>query len=155
MLMLRCNKGCIVSQQNPHLITALSHLCAQPPSFATLNLISLLNWAQLPTLFALKMERLTQSYNILAAAFRRHDVCFIKPTHGIFVLAKLTKEARTEEDERRFYEELAKRGVRVAYGTEHRGVQNDFGWCRIRYGVSVEVVSRAVQIIERFLEKRQ
>jgi DNA-binding transcriptional MocR family regulator len=102
----------------------------------------------------LNTERLSQSYNVLAAAFRRHNVCFIKPTHGIFVLAKLTQEARTEEDEKRFYEELAKGGVRVAYGRGHRGVQNEFGWCGIRIGVGVEKMGRAVQIMERFLEKR-
>jgi hypothetical protein len=49
---------------------------------------------------------------------------------------------------------LAARGVKVAYGRGHRGVENDFGWCEIKFSVKVEVMLDAVQRIERFLEKR-
>jgi aspartate/methionine/tyrosine aminotransferase len=66
----------------------------------------------------------------------------------------LAKGARTEEDEKCFYDALASRGVKVAYGTGHRGVENCFGWCRIRFSVREEVMCDAVQRIERFLEKR-
>jgi hypothetical protein len=147
-------QGCVISQQNTTLLTALSHLSTHPTSLSTLYLTSLLTWPQLPTLLALNSERLTLSYQLLASCLHNLNVDFVQPTHGIFLLAKLAKGARTEAEEKGFYEELAKRGVRVAHGKFHRGVEKDFGWCRIRFSVRLEVMQEAVMRIERFMEKR-
>jgi DNA-binding transcriptional MocR family regulator len=128
---------------------------AHPSSLSTSHLSGLLTWSQLPTLLALNSERLTINYNILATALRKHDIPFVAPSHGLCVFVRLAKKARTEQDEVRFYDELAKwGGVKVAQGKAFRGVDRDFGWARLRFSVPVAEMKDAVQRIDVFLGQR-
>ncbi|KAF1946035.1 PLP-dependent transferase [Clathrospora elynae] len=142
--------GCIVSQQNPHLLTAMALLASHPSSISTLYLSNLLSWSQLPTLLALNSERLTQSCHILASSLRRWNLEFVTPTHGLFLFAKLAKGAKSAEDEQSFYDRLAVHGVKVAQGRFYKGVDKDFGWARIRFSVSLEVMREAMGRMEGF-----
>ena len=125
-----------------------------PSSLSTSHLSALLTWSQLPTLLALNSERLTINYNMLTSVLRKHDIPFIAPSHGLCLFARLAKRARTELEEVRFYDELAKRGgVRVAQGKSFRGVERDFGWARLRFSVPVAEMEDAVRRIDDFLGK--
>jgi aspartate/methionine/tyrosine aminotransferase len=124
-------------------------------SIASLYLKSLLTWSQLPTLLALNAERLTESYCILACAFRDWKIEFVTPTDGIFVFAKLAKCAKTYKDEAAAFERLAKHGVVVAPGRFFHGVETDLGWARIRFSVPVDVMHAAVRKFDDFLEEEE
>jgi DNA-binding transcriptional MocR family regulator len=100
----------------------------------------------------LNSERLTESYQLLAASLQQWDVQFVQPTHGIFLFAKLAKNARTAEDEKRFFDSLALQGVRVGAGRFYKGVELEYGWARIRFSVSKEVMATALAKIGSFLD---
>ena len=121
-------------------------------SIGSLYVTSLLSWSQLPTLLALNSERLTESYRVLARAFQQWGIEFVTPTDGIFVFAKLAKNARTFKDEAASFDRLAKHGVVVAPGRFFHGVETDLGWARIRFSVPVGVMTEAVERIEKFLQ---
>ncbi|KAF2875213.1 pyridoxal phosphate-dependent transferase [Massariosphaeria phaeospora] len=144
--------GCLISQQNPQLLRAMSLLTTNHTNnIATLFLTSLLTWSQLPTLLKLNSERLSESYRLLADALKQWNIDFIVPTHGICLFAKLAKRAKTVEDETSFYDRLALRGVRVGPGRFYRGVESEFGWARIRFSVSTHLMNTALAKISTFL----
>jgi aspartate/methionine/tyrosine aminotransferase len=145
-------QGCLISQQNPQLLSAVSLLTTNHTNtIASFYLSSLLTWSQLPTLLALNSERLTESYNILAQALQQWNVDFVKPTHGVFVFAKLARHAKTVEDEIGFFDRLAQLGVLVAPGRLFVGVEREFGWARIRFSVPVGRMNEVVEKLGLFL----
>ncbi|KAF2634811.1 PLP-dependent transferase [Massarina eburnea CBS 473.64] len=144
--------GCLISQQNPQLVAAMSLLTtSHVNNVASLYLSSLLTWSQLPTLIALDSERLSASYRLLATTLQQWRIDFITPTHGIFVFAKVARNAKTVEDEIEFYDRLAVHGLRVGPGRLYRGVERDFGWARIRFSVSQGVMEEALGKLSTFL----
>jgi histidinol-phosphate/aromatic aminotransferase/cobyric acid decarboxylase-like protein len=122
-------------------------------NIASLYLSSLLQWSQLPTLLALNSERLTESYRLLADAFRRWHIDFVPPTHGIFVFARLGRSIRSIVEEKAFFQRLAVQGVRVSPGRFYNGVDSDYGWARIRFSVPTKVMQTAIERINAFLAK--
>ncbi|KAF2686281.1 PLP-dependent transferase [Lentithecium fluviatile CBS 122367] len=146
--------GCLISQQNPQLLSAVALLTSgHVNNIASLYLSSLLTWSQLPTLLALNSERLTESYRLIAEAFQQWNIDFVTPTNGIFLFAKLDRRARSAEDEVAFFKRLAKHGVVVAPGRFFKGVETDFGWARIRFSIPVEKMQEAVEKIGAFLRE--
>ncbi|CAO2655780.1 Nn.00g045830.m01.CDS01 [Neocucurbitaria sp. VM-36] len=144
--------GCLISQQNRELRTAMSILTSNHTNnIASIYLSTLLTWSQLPTLLSLNSERLTASYRLLSDSLRKWGINFVTPTHGISLFAKLAKHAKSAEDEKTFYDRLALHGVKVGPGRFYRGVEGDFGWARIRYSVSLDVLQTALARIESFL----
>lgn len=118
---------------------------------ASAYLSGILTWWQLPTLLALNSERLTASYRLLAEALRSWKIDFVTPTHGVFLFAKLATKAKSANDEKQFFDRLALHGVFVAQGRFHKGVEGDYGWARIRFSVSTEVMKTALKKLEAFL----
>ncbi|KAJ4356476.1 uncharacterized protein N0V89_004509 [Didymosphaeria variabile] len=144
--------GCLISQQNPKLLSAVALLTYwHANTLASLYLSSLLRWAQLPTLIALNSERLTASYRLVENVLKQLDVCFVAPTDGIFVFAKLAKYAQSVEDERDFYNRLAQQGVLLGPGTMYKGVDKEFGWARIRFSIPVKTMEVALERITTFM----
>ncbi|KAK7179888.1 PLP-dependent transferase [Paraphaeosphaeria sporulosa] len=144
--------GCLISQQNPKLLSALSLLTYwHANTLASLYLSHLLTWPQLPTLIALNSERLTASYRLLATALQQLDVSFVTPTDGIFVFAKLAKHAQNIEDEQDFFHRLALQGILLGPGNVYKGVERDFGWTRVRFSIPVKVMEVALERITTFV----
>ncbi|KAF2742831.1 PLP-dependent transferase [Sporormia fimetaria CBS 119925] len=148
--------GCLISQQNPQLIKAVSMLTtSHTTNISALYLTHLLSWSQLPTLIALNSERLTSSYLILARALQSWNVDFITPTHGIFLFAKLGMKIKSQVEEKAFFNRLAVQGVKVSPGRLYSGVELEYGWARIRFSVKEEVMHEAVGRIKAFLEREE
>lgn len=99
---------------------------------------------------ALNSERLTASYRLLAEFLRTWGIDFVTPTHGLFLFAKLAKSATSADDEKRFYDQLTLHGLRVAPGRFQNGVEGDYGWARIRFSVSTDVMRDALKRLESF-----
>lgn len=145
-----------MSQQNPQLLSAVSMLTSgHTNTIASLYLSSLLTWSQLPTLLTLNTERLTASYRLLAEFLRKWSIDFVTPTHGIFVFARLAKNAKNVDEEKKFYDALALHGVNVAQGRYFRGVERSYGWARMRFSVDSEVMRSALTQMESFLSQRR
>ncbi|KAH9864373.1 hypothetical protein J1614_010307 [Plenodomus biglobosus] len=148
--------GCIISQQNPQLLSAISLLTMNhTSSLASSTLSSLLTWSQLPTLLNINTERLTASCLLLIDALHSWNIDVITPTHGLFLFARLAKNARSASDEKKFYDRLAVHGVRVAQGRFYKGVEADYGWARIRFSVSPGVMRDALKRIEVFASQAE
>jgi histidinol-phosphate/aromatic aminotransferase/cobyric acid decarboxylase-like protein len=142
----------VISQQNPHLLSAVSFLTtSHVNTIASLYLSSLLTWSQLPTLLKLNSERLTTSYRLLADALRKWNIDFVTPTHGLFLFAKLAKHARNATAEREVFDELAVSGVRVGERSGFKGVEGEYGWARVRFSVDVETMLKALGRMEKVL----
>jgi aspartate/methionine/tyrosine aminotransferase len=150
-----CMQGCIISQQNAPLLSALSLLTtSHVNNIASLYLTTLLTWSQLPTLLKLNSERLTASYYLLAAFLSKWHIDFVPPSHGLFLWAKLAKGAKCAEDEKTLFEQLALDGVKVGEGRGFKGVKGDYGWARIRFSVSGEVMREALARMDKVLSRR-
>ncbi|KAF1961735.1 PLP-dependent transferase [Byssothecium circinans] len=144
--------GCLISQQNPQLLTAMSLLTAHHVNnIGSLYLSSLLTWSQLPTLLALNSERLTASYRLLAAALRRWNIDFITPTDGVVLFANIARGARSRAEEKDFYDRLAIHGLRVGHGRFYKGVETEYGWARIRFSISLRDMEAALEKLSTFL----
>ena len=122
-------------------------------NIASLYLTSLLTWAQLPTLIALNSERLSDSYRLLATTLRSYSIEFIVPTHGIFLFAKLARNAKNAKDETAFFDRLAIHGILVGPGQFYKGVETEFGWARIRYSLPVPKMQKVLDHLSAFLVK--
>lgn len=151
--------GCILTQQNPPLIQALSLLTSTSPTpsrTSSLFLTSILTWSQLPTLLKLTSERLSTSYALLAALLTKYSIEFIAPSHGLFLFARLAKHASTAEEEAAFFEELRREaGIKVGEGRYYKGVEGKYGWGRVTFSLAPEVLQQALERLEAFLEKRR
>lgn len=85
---------------------------------------------------------------------KKWDIPFVTPTHGIFVFARLGKTVGSAVEEKAFFNRLAvQEGVRVGHGRLFCGVETEFGWARVRFGLGVEEMAEAVRRIGRFLER--
>lgn len=122
-------------------------------NLGSLYLSSLLSWSQLPTLLALNTERLTESCRLLTDALRQWNIEFVTPTHGIFLFTKLGRNIKSLVEEKAFYNRLAVQGVRISPGRFYNGVELEYGWARIRFSVSVEVMQTVLERISNFLAK--
>src|SRR5689334_3837872 len=92
-------QGCLISQHNPQLISAVARLASgHTNNIASVYLSSLLTWSQLPTLLSLNTERLTASCDLLAEALDRWGIEYVPPTHGNFLFAKLAKVAKSAKE---------------------------------------------------------
>jgi hypothetical protein len=56
-------------------------------------------------------------------------------------------------EEKAYFNRLAVQGVRVNPGRFFNGVELEYGWARIRFSVSIEVMKSALEKIEAFLAK--
>ncbi|KAH3904619.1 hypothetical protein HBI56_214050 [Parastagonospora nodorum] len=144
--------GCIISQQNPSLLTLMSLLTKYHVSVMVSTYVTtLLTWSQLPTLLKLNSDRLTTSCQLLTNSLAKWNIEFITPSHGVFVFAKLAKCAKSAADEEKFYDKLAKAGVRVGEGRLYKGVEGEYGWARICFSLPVDVLQTALGRIEGVL----
>lgn len=147
-------QGCLISQQNPQLCAAMAMLTkSHTNNIASLYLSSLLTWSQLPTLLALNSERLTASYHILARALQHRSIDFVRPTDGIFLFARLGMKIKSAVEEKAFFNRLSTQGVKVSPGRLYNGVEWEYGWARIRFSVSTNIMDEALRGILAFLEK--
>jgi aspartate/methionine/tyrosine aminotransferase len=56
-------------------------------------------------------------------------------------------------EEKAFFNRLTTQGVRVSPGRFYNGVELEYGWARIRFSVSVEVMEEALSRIRAFLDE--
>ncbi|OAL53974.1 PLP-dependent transferase [Pyrenochaeta sp. DS3sAY3a] len=84
---------------------------------------------------------------------RSRGIDFVTPTHGLFLFAKLAKGIKTAQEEKNFFDLLALQGVLVGHGRFYKGVEGDFGWARIRFSVSVDIMNAALERIAMFLSR--
>ena len=69
------------------------------------------------------------------------------------MFARLARNARCVEEERRFCDRLALSGVRVGAGSWFKGVEREYGWARVRFSVKVEEMRTVVGMLARFMAR--
>ncbi|KAJ8071247.1 hypothetical protein OCU04_001582 [Sclerotinia nivalis] len=146
--------GCVVSQFNIPLRTAISLLSyASISTLSSLYLKSLLASPSLPLLLETNSERLTASYKLLADSFSKWKIEFLPATEGIFIFAKLARDARTQEEADEVFAKLARNGVLVSPGNFYNGIPQEVGWARVTFSVPVQVIEEAIMRMERVIGK--
>ncbi|KAF7872251.1 hypothetical protein EAF04_003175 [Stromatinia cepivora] len=146
--------GCVVSQFNIPLRTATSLLSyASVSTLSSLYLKSLLASPSLPLLLETNSERLTASYKLLADSFSKWKIEFLPATEGIFIFAKLARDARTQAEADEVFAKLAKNGVLVSPGSFYNGIPQEVGWARVTFSVPVQVIKEAVMRMEKIISK--
>jgi DNA-binding transcriptional MocR family regulator len=89
---------------------------------------------------------------MLAHFLTQRNIEFIAPSHGLFLFARLAKQARNSAEEKRVFDRLAGNGgVLVGHGRFYKGVEGQFGWARIRFSVHVDVMQDALERMENTL----
>jgi DNA-binding transcriptional MocR family regulator len=89
---------------------------------------------------------------MLAHFLTQRNIEFIAPSHGLFLFARLAKQARNSAEEKKVFDRLAGNGgVLVGHGRFYKGVEGQFGWARIRFSVHVDVMQDALERMENTL----
>ncbi|KAI9647502.1 hypothetical protein NHQ30_003887 [Ciborinia camelliae] len=146
--------GCLISQANSPLQIAISMLSyATVSTLSSLHLKSILSSPDLPKLLVMNSERLTISYKLLADSFNKWGIEYLPATEGLFIFAKLARQAKSLEEADGVFAQLAKNGVLVSPGNLYNGIPGELGWARVTFSVSVEMIEEAIVRMERVFGK--
>ncbi|KAM7195037.1 PLP-dependent transferase [Rhypophila sp. PSN 637] len=161
--------GCLISQDNPSLCSAVSLLTyAGTSSLSATTVTTLLISTKLPSLLSTNSQRLSVSYSILCEGLRRMGVQLVPATEGLFVFARVFAVGSLEE-EKQMTARLRQAGLALSPGWLYHtaggggggGNESDvddvqsrrpeFGWARITIAVPGDVMRHAVARLESFL----
>ncbi|KAF2262724.1 PLP-dependent transferase [Lojkania enalia] len=141
--------GCLVSQANPLIRTAVSLLTfTNVSSLSSISLSTLLSSDELPSLIDTISNGLSESYKRFEALFRKLGLQYVTAEEGLFIFAKLGKNLASADEEAAFFTKLKDAGVMVSPGRFYG--DREFGWARIMIAVPIDVVTKALDKIERF-----
>ncbi|KAG9238582.1 pyridoxal phosphate-dependent transferase [Amylocarpus encephaloides] len=98
--------------------------------------------------------RLTLSYDRLSENLKKWGIEFLPASEGMFVFAKLAKDAKTGEEADELFAELAKNGVLVSPGKFYNGINTEIGWARITFSVSLDVLQEALARMSQILDRQ-
>ena len=111
-------------------------------SIATTNLLAS---SELPRLVRLNTARLGDAYQNVTGWLKAHNVPFIPPTHGVYILARLAPDASTWEDEAHMIRKLKSSGVLVAPGRSLH--LREKGWVRMTIALKSHIMAEALRRI--------
>ncbi|KAI1934458.1 hypothetical protein LOZ66_005926 [Ophidiomyces ophidiicola] len=144
--------GCTISQANPEIIVGLSLASnTQTSSLAAIFTKCLLTSPQLSDLIQLNRDRLSSSYATVASWLELNSIKWIPANAGVYVFAKLCKDATTWEDEARVIQKCKEGGVLLSAGKNYHGVESEKGWARITFAVQPEVLQAGLSKISKVL----
>lgn len=123
----------------------------QTSSLSSVVATSLLKSPNLPDLVRLNQERLAQSYSILTESLIKWQVEFLPANAGLFVFAKVVRDARDWEEETAVVGALGSSGVIVSPGRRFDGGESEKGWVRMTFAVPKEQLVDALGRIEPIL----
>ena len=106
---------------------------------------ALLTSPKLPSLLALNSELLADNLQILKSFFTRHDITHIPSYAGLYVFAKMAKDAHSWEEEESSVQRLKEAGVLVSAGRGYHGPQSEMGWMRVGFAVEKSLLEEAVK----------
>lgn len=99
---------------------------------------------QLPTIMQSNAERFTISYKVLTSFLREMGVPYIPCNAAPFVLANLTPNAQSWEEEAAMVQKLKNIGIWVSPGRSHHMPEQAKGWARITFALEAKEIERAL-----------
>lgn len=127
---------------------ALAAMC-QISALSTIFVTALLKSPQLPSLIQMNSQRLSTAYITLTDFFKKHQISYIPCNAGIYVFAKMARDAKSWEDEALVAQKLAEAGVLVSPGKAYHGPEDEKGWMRVGFAVPPSDLAKALQRMER------
>ncbi|QYS97979.1 hypothetical protein H0G86_005180 [Trichoderma simmonsii] len=144
--------GCTISQYNPEIIVGLSLASnTQTSSLAAIFTRSLLASNQIDALIQLNRKRLSISYGLLTSWLQMNEFDYIPANAGIFVFARLCKQALTWNDEAALVQKCKEFGVLISAGRSYHRLETEKGWVRVTFAVEPNVLQKALGILARVL----
>ena len=122
-------------------------------SLSAVFVSTLLTSSKLPELIALNSARLGKAYTALTEVLRRHNVPYIPGNAGIYVFAKIARNATSWEDEAAAVQRFREGGVLVSSGKGYHGPESEKGWARIGFAVEESAMTEALKRIDSVLSK--
>lgn len=81
----------------------------------------------------------------------RRGIEFIPVTAGLFIFARIDRNAKSWEDEAMIIAKIRDAGVLVSPGKAYHGVEHEKGWARITFAVEPEELNHALKILQKVL----
>ncbi|PGH15386.1 hypothetical protein AJ80_05570 [Polytolypa hystricis UAMH7299] len=144
--------GCTVSQTNPEVIVGATLASnTQTSSLAAIFTKRLLTSPQLSSLVARNQERLSSSHSTITSWLRLNDFEYIPANAGVYVFAKLCKNAASWDDEAEMVQRCKQAGVVVSAGRSYHGVESEKGWARITFAVERDTLWMGLERLAKAL----
>ncbi|KAF1998234.1 PLP-dependent transferase [Amniculicola lignicola CBS 123094] len=141
-----------ITQANNEMAVALALAAnTQISSLSTIFVTSLLTSPKLPKLIALNSQRLAQAYTTLTGFFKELSIKYVPCNAGLYVFAKLARQAQTWEDESSVISDLKSSGILVSAGRAYHGPENEKGWMRVGFAVDPDQLTEAIRRMKTVL----
>jgi aspartate/methionine/tyrosine aminotransferase len=146
-------QGCTITQNNEKLIIGLALAAnTQISALSTIFVTSLLTSPKLPSLIDLNSNRLSIAYQKLTSLFKNYDIPYIPCNAGLYVFARLAKDATSWDDESMLVTRMKEAGVLVSPGKAYHGPEHEKGWMRVGFAVKDEDLEKATKRMASVLE---
>ncbi|KAM0713945.1 hypothetical protein Q7P37_010908 [Cladosporium fusiforme] len=144
--------GCVVSQANPELRTALKlQVTTDISSLAEVATAGLLRSKKLVKLVGTSNERLAKAYAMVTLWLEQHRLPYLPASHGLYVYARLAPAARTWADEECMIKAVKQAGVLIGSGRSFHAMPTHVGWARIIIAVDLATLAEALRRMEKAL----
>lgn len=117
----------------------------QVSSLSTICVTNLLKSSQLPALIALNCKRLAAAYCLLVTFFKEQTIQYIPCNAGLYVFARLAKDAKCWADEEATARALEEAGVLVSQGKPYHVPEGEKGWMRVGFSVPTPDLLEAIR----------
>lgn len=140
------NQGCCVTQDNKRLATGLSIVSnTQVSSLTAIATTSILSSPELPRLFALNSERLSQAYGTVTSVLKRHNIRYVPANMGPFILVRLLPDAQTWEEEAEVVQACRLAGVVISGGRGFHVPDSEKGWARLNFAIPPDKLDEGIR----------
>lgn len=119
----------------------------QTSSLAAIFTKKLLASSRTGDLIRLNQKRLSISYALLTNWLQINAFKYIPANAGIFVFARLGRNAQTWEDESTLIQKCKEAGVLISAGQSYHCIDEEKGWARITFAVDPDVLRKGVRIL--------
>ncbi|KAK7701280.1 hypothetical protein SLS64_010323 [Diaporthe eres] len=117
----------------------------QMSSLTAIATTSILSSPELPKLFALNSERLSQAYRTVTSVLKRHNILYVQANIGPFILVRLLSDAQTWEEEAEVVQACRLAGVVISGGRSFHVPENEKGWARLNFAIPPDKLDEGIR----------
>ncbi|KAI1435776.1 PLP-dependent transferase [Xylaria sp. CBS 124048] len=144
--------GCCVTQANKPLATGIALAAnTQTSSLAAIAAANLLRSPDLPQLFELNAQRLSEAYLRLTAVLKKHGVRYVPANQSPFLFARLVPHAQTWEEEAAFVQRCKDAGLAISAGKNYHMPECDKGWARLNFALEPTSLAEGLKLLDTIL----
>ena len=117
----------------------------QTSCLSAITATALLTSPKLNSIIATNSKRLAENYQILRSFLTAYNIRYFPCYAGLYVFAKMARDAQSWDDELRVLQVLRDAGVVVTAGRGYHGPDSEVGWMRVGFAIEKSELEEAVR----------